>query len=171
MAEPFTIYKLTILYMLDKAGFPLTNTQISNFFLEKEYTDYFRVQEVIGELTDAILINSESTHSNTQYSLTAAGKETLGFFKDKISDGIANDVKEFFKKNKMELKMENSILADYYKTTDRRYDVRCQVRSDGHNIIDLTLSVKTREQAEAICNNWKNQNDDVYAYLMDILLK
>ena len=67
--------------------------------------------------------------------------------------------------------MENSILADYYKTTDRRYDVRCQVRSDGHNIIDLTLSVKTREQAEAICNNWKNQNDDVYAYLMDILLK
>lgn len=171
MAEPFTIYKLTILYMLDKAGFPLTNTQISNFFLEKEYTDYFRVQEVIGELTDASLINSESTHSNTQYSLTAAGKETLGFFKDKISDGIANDVKEFFQKNKMELKMENSILADYYKTTDRRYDVRCQVRSDGHNIIDLTLSVKTREQAEAICNNWKNQNDDVYAYLMDILLK
>ena len=47
MAEPFTIYKLTILYMLDKAGFPLSNTQISNFFLEKEYTDYFRVQELL----------------------------------------------------------------------------------------------------------------------------
>ena len=44
MAEPFTIYKLTILYMLSKAGFPLSNTQISNFFLEQEYTDYFRVQ-------------------------------------------------------------------------------------------------------------------------------
>lgn len=79
MAEPFTIYKLTILYMLDKAGFPLSNTQISNFFLEKEYTDYFRVQEVIGDLVNADLINFESTHSNTQYTLTAAGKETLGF--------------------------------------------------------------------------------------------
>ena len=56
MAEPFTIYKLTILYMLDKAGFPLSNTQISNFFLEKEYTDYFRVQEVIGDLVNADLI-------------------------------------------------------------------------------------------------------------------
>ena len=67
MAEPFTIYKLTILYMLDKAGFPLSNTQISNFFLEKEYTDYFRVQEVIGDLVNADLINFESTHSNTQY--------------------------------------------------------------------------------------------------------
>ena len=54
--------------MLSKAGFPLSNTQISNFFLEQEYTDYFRVQEVIGDLVDANLIHAESTHSNTQYS-------------------------------------------------------------------------------------------------------
>ena len=66
MAEPFTIYKLTILYMLSKAGFPLTNTQISNFFLSEEYTDYFRVQEVLGDLVDTNLIVAESTHSNTQ---------------------------------------------------------------------------------------------------------
>ena len=171
MAEPFTIYKLTILYMLDKAGFPLTNTQISNFFLEQEYTDYFRVQEVIGDLVNADLINFESTHSNTQYTLTAAGRETLGFFKDKITDGIENDVKSFFERNKLEFRQENFILADYYKTTNQNYDVRCQVRSDSTTVLDLTLAVTTKEQAEAICNNWKNSNEDVYAYLMDILLK
>lgn len=171
MAEPFTIYKLTILYMLDKAGFPLTNTQISNFFLEQEYTDYFRVQEVIGDLVNADLISFESTHSNTQYTLTAAGRETLGFFKDKITDGIENDVKRFFEKNKLEFRQENFILADYYKTTNQNYDVRCQVRSDSTTVLDLTLAVTTKEQAEAICNNWKNSNEDVYAYLMDILLK
>lgn len=148
MAEPFTIYKLTILYMLDKAGFPLSNTQISNFFLEKEYTDYFRVQEVIGDLVNADLINFKSTHSNTQYTLTAAGKETLGFFKDKITDGIESDVKSFFTDNKLEFRQENSILADYYRTTDRKYAVRCQVRSESTTIIDLTLSVGTKEQAE-----------------------
>lgn len=171
MAEPFTIYKLTILYMLDKAGFPLTNTQISNFFLEQEYTDYFRVQEVIGDLVNADLINFESTHSNTQYTLTAAGRETLGFFKDKITGGIENDVKRFFEKNQLEFRQENFILADYYKTTNQNYDVRCQVRSDSTTVLDLTLAVTTKEQAEAICNNWKNSNEDVYAYLMDILLK
>ena len=171
MAEPFTIYKLTILYMLDKAGFPLSNTQISNFFLEQEYTDYFRVQEVIGDLVNADLINFESTHSNTQYTLTAAGRETLGFFKDKITDGIENDVKSFFERNKLEFRQENFILADYYKTTNQNYDVRCQVRSDSTTVLDLTLAVTTKEQAEAICNNWKNSHEDVYAYLMDILLK
>ena len=26
-------------------------------------------------------------------------------------------------------------------------------------------------KAQAICDNWKKQNEDVYAYLMDLLLK
>ena len=170
MAEPFTIYKLTILYMLDKAGFPLSNTQLSNFFLEHDYTDYFRVQEVIGNLVDANLILAESTHSNTQYTLTTAGKETLNFFADKITEGITKDVLDFFEQNKMELRQETSIISDYYKTTNRNYAVRCQARSDANTIIDLTLSVKTKEQAEAICNNWRKQHEDVYMYLMDALM-
>lgn len=171
MAELFTIYKLTILYMLSKVDFPLTNTQVTNFFLEQEYTDYFRVQEVIGDLADAGLLHAESTHSNTQYSLTSAGKETLEFFKDKLNDEIESDVLHFFEKNKMEFKHDNSIVADYYKTTGHKYAVRCRVRSDVGTVIDLTLTVSTREQAEAICSNWKKQNEDVYAYLMDMLLK
>lgn len=52
-----------------------------------------------------------------------------------------------------------------------KYAVRCQVRSESTTVIDLTLSVATKEQAEAICSNWKNQNEDVYAYLMDMLLR
>ncbi len=171
MAEPFTIYKLTILNMLDKVDFPLTNTQISNFFLEQDYTDYFRVQQVISDLTDANLIRSESTHNNTQYVISDAGKETLEFFKDKISDAIERDTIAFLEKNKLELRNDNSILADYYKTPNLDYAVRCQYREHNINLIDLTLSVKTKAQAEAICNNWKKQNEDVYAYLMDMLLK
>ena len=153
MAEPFTIYKLTILNMLDKVDFPLTNTQISNFFLEQDYTDYFRVQQVISDLVDADLIRTESTHSNTQYTITAAGKETLEFFKDKISDAIEHDTMAFLEKNKLQLRNDNSILADYYKTPNQDYAVRCQYREHNTNIIDLTLSVKNRAQAEAICNN------------------
>ena len=157
--------------MLDKVDFPLTNTQISNFFLEQDYTDYFRVQQVISDLVDADLIRTESTHSNTQYTITAAGKETLEFFKDKISDAIEHDTMAFLEKNKLQLRNDNSILADYYKTPNQDYVVRCQYREHNTNIIDLTLSVKNRAQAEAICNNWKNLNEDVYAYLMDMLLK
>jgi len=171
MAEPFTIYKLTILNMLDKVDFPLSNTQLTNFFLEQEYTDYFRVQQVISDLLDAELIRTESTHNNTHYYITAAGKETLNLLKDKISDAIELDINNYFAENKLELRNDNSIIADYYRTPNRDFAVRCQYRQKDTNLIDLTLSVQTKEQAEAICNNWKKQNEDVYMYLMDILMK
>lgn len=170
MAEPITIYKLTILYMLSKAGFPLTNTQISNFFLDQDYTDYFRVQEVLGDLVDTELIRTESTHSNTQYTITASGKETLGFFRDKITEGITADVLKFFEENQLAMRQENSILANYDKGTQSDFLVHCQVRSDERTLIDLTLSVRTEEQAKAICRNWQKQSENVYAYLMDTLL-
>ena len=48
----FTLYKLIILYMLQNVNFPLSNTQISDFILEKEYTNYFHLQEALSELQD-----------------------------------------------------------------------------------------------------------------------
>ena len=105
MAEPFTIYKLTILNMLDKVDFPLTNTQISNFFLEQDYTDYFRVQQVISDLVDADLIHAESTHSNTQYTITAAGKETLEFSKTRFPMRLNTTRWLFWKKTSFSFEM------------------------------------------------------------------
>ena len=171
MAEPNTLYKLIILYMLEKVDFPLTNTQISNFFLEKEYTDYFTIQQVIHDLIDSDLIHFESTHNNTQYLATAAGKETLRYFRDKVSESIQEDVLDYFSNKKMEFKNENSILSDYYKTADAGYAIRCQIKERGNSLLNLTLTVKTKEQAEAICQNWNTASSDVYALLMDALLR
>lgn len=171
MAEALTQYKLIVLYMLDKVDFPLTNTQISEFILEKEYTTYFTLQQAINELITAELIRTESTHNNTQYHITPAGRETLSYFPDKISDAIKADVVHYFEENQVELKKEIHILADFYKATNQQYAARCQIRSREIPLLDLTLRVSTREQAEAICQNWKRQNEEVYAYLMDLLLR
>ena len=46
----YSLYKLIILYMLKKVKFPLTNAQISDFMLGREYTSYFHLQEVLSEM-------------------------------------------------------------------------------------------------------------------------
>ena len=63
MAETYTLYKLIVLYMLDKVDFPLTTSQISEFILDKGYTTYFRLQETLSELTDSELLKIETTHN------------------------------------------------------------------------------------------------------------
>ena len=67
MAEPATLYKLIILHMLEHIDFPLSNAQISDFFLDREYTDYFTIQQVIHDLMDSGLVRTENTHNSTRY--------------------------------------------------------------------------------------------------------
>ncbi len=172
MAEPFTIYKLTILAMLDKVDYPLSNAQIANFFLLQEYTtDYFKIQQALSDLQDAGLVRIKSTRRNTQYGITAAGRETLTLLGDKVSEAIESDIASYFRENGMQFQNDNAIIADYYRTPNHEYAVRCQYRKKSCSLIDLTLTVKKKEQAEAICTNWKKQNEEVYGYLMDLLLR
>lgn len=171
MAEALTQYKLIVLFMLEKADGPLTNTQISTFVLENEYTTYFTLQQVLKELLASELLRAETTHSNTLYHLTPAGRETLSYFPDKISEAMKEDVIDFFRKNQLEVKQDILVLADYYKAPGQVYMARCQIKERGMALIDLTLKAGSREQAEAICDNWRKQTDEVYAYLMDLLLQ
>lgn len=157
--------------MLNSVDFPISNTNISEFFLEKEYTDYFTIQQTLHELTDSELIRTESTHSNTHYLITNAGKETLYYFKDKLTTSILQDIQDFFRDKEFIIKDETAVFADYFKTPEQEYGVRCQIKQKQTSLVDLTLTVKTKEQAQAICNNWKDQCNDVYACLMDMLLK
>ena len=46
MADTLTLYKLIVLKMLDEADAPLTGAQITDFILEKEYTNYHFEEEV-----------------------------------------------------------------------------------------------------------------------------
>lgn len=56
--DPLTLYKLIVLYMLNKVNFKLSYSQISSFLLEKEYTSFMTLQEVISDLQETDLINS-----------------------------------------------------------------------------------------------------------------
>lgn len=171
LADLSTMYRVMILFMLNRVEYPLTNTQITNLILDKEYTDYFQVQQTLADLLASELITAESTHSNTRYRITDAGMETLRYFEDKVSEDIKKEIVAYFRKHNYDLKAESTVFADYYKAAGGGYAARCQVRGEKNSVIDLTLGVGTKEQAEAICRNWKKESTDVYALLMDLLLK
>ena len=70
LAEPMTLYKLMNLYMLKQVNFPLTNAQLSSFFLDRDYTSYFTLQQALNDLLDAGLIRQETVHNSTRYEIT-----------------------------------------------------------------------------------------------------
>ena len=170
MSESFTLYKLTVLYMLEKVDFPLTNGQISEFVLDKGYTTYFKLQQALSEMVEARFVREEITHNRTLYHLTEEGASTLQFFGNKISPAIKNDIDAFFKEHRYELKNEVSVKADYFPNNLGEFSVQCRVIENEANLIDLTLTVPSEKEAQAIVNNWRQKSEEIYALLMKTLL-
>lgn len=170
MGNSFKLYKLIILYMLNKVDFPLTNSQISEFILNEGYTTYFKLQQAISELIESGFVHEESTHSRTFYHLTEEGAQTIQYFRNDISSAIQNDIDKFLEAKKYELKNEVSVKSDYYRNSNMEYSVRCQVIEHGFPLIDLTVTAPTEAEAETIANNWNRKNEEIYAMIMANLL-
>lgn len=169
LQDPLTIYKLIVLYMLNRVTFPLTTAQVSDFVLEKEYTNFLTLQQVINELTDAAMIESQSIRNRTHLSITEEGRETLNFFQNRISDAIKNDINTYFRENEFTLRNEVSVLGDYYKSTSGEYEAHLVAKDRGINLVDITISVPVEEVAASICDNWQKKNEEIYQYLIEQL--
>lgn len=166
LQDPLTLYKLIVLYMLNRVSFQLTTAQVSDFILGKEYTNFLTLQQVINELTDAGMVAAQTIRNRTHLAITGEGKETLNFFVNRIGDPIKNDINHYFSENEFSLRNEVSVLGDYYKSTSGEYEAHLVAKDRGINLIDITLSVPTEEVAASICDNWQKKNEKIYQYLI-----
>jgi hypothetical protein len=158
--------------MLNKVNFPLTNTQISRFFLDKEYTTYFVFQQVITELLEAGLIFSETVRNTSYYKITDSGIETVEMFADKIPVAVVDDMDIFLIDNKYEMRNEVGTTSDYYLSANGQdYIVTCQIKEGNNNLIEINITVPSEDVAEIMCNNWRDSSQDIYSAVMKTLTK
>ena len=81
LTESNTIYKLMILHMLNRLDSQLTNAQLTSFFISKEYTDYFNIQQILSDLVASGFVEKVTIRNTSYYSITPEGYESLTFFK------------------------------------------------------------------------------------------
>lgn len=170
MKDVHTLYKLMILYLIERIKFPLSNGQICAFFAEKQYTDYFTLQQVLGDMVESDLLQTEVVRTSTFYSLTEQGNETLDFFQSQIPKAIREDMDLYMKDNQYELREENAIIADYEKTGTEEYTATLIAKERNTELIHLELTVPLEEQAIRICDKWKKKSSTVYQYLVRELM-
>ena len=167
--DPSTLYKLIILYMLDRVNFKLTSAQISAFILEKEYTNYMTLQQVLSDLLEAELIRADTMRNRTYYGITDEGQNVLSYFGNRINSAIISDINAFLKEKNMELKNEASITANYDKSVMGGYDAELTAKERDVELVKIKLNVPTEDMAEKLCDNWQTKNQQIYGYLMQEL--
>ena len=162
-------YKLIVLYMLGRADFQITKSQIADFILEQEYTDFLTLQQTFAELGDAGMITAKTIRNRTHLTLTQEGRETLSFFEKRLSEVTRRKIDDFFRVNELEMRNELSIASEYYKSTSGEYEVHLSATEKKTKLVDITMSVPDEETASAICDNWQKKNQSIYQSLIEQL--
>jgi len=169
MKDHLAIYKLIVLYMLNKANCPITKAQVMDFILEKEYTNFMTLQGVMSELIDDKMVTAQSYRNRTHLKLTNQGAETLKYFENDINAAIKEEIDQFFKDNAIAIKNEVSIMAEYYQANSEEWHAHLTAKDKESILVDITMSIPLQETAAEICDNWNKKNQEIYQFLVQKL--
>lgn len=167
--DSMTLYRLIVLHMLNKAASPLSSAQIADFILEKEYTGYITLQQVLSDLAEEAFITATTMENRTLYQLTEEGRRTLAFFDNRIQPSIKSDIQEYLSSHEIQIRNELSILTNYRKVSSGDYVAELIAKDNGNELLHIHLTVPSADFAEKVCQNWKAKNESVYQYLIQEL--
>lgn len=162
--------KLLLLYLIDKMDLPLSRGQISDFVLQAEFMDYYTLQQVLGDMVDSSYLEFTTNNNTTLYTVTDDGLQTLEYFEKHIQPSIRNKINQYIKENRKDLKRAFENTATFFPNAE--YDdflVKCGVYDEGRVLMELSISVDTRDQARLIQNNWKANAKTLYGDIIRIL--
>ena len=168
-SESLMLYKLIILYILDRMDFPITNTELTRFIVDKEYCDYITINQTLEDLIEDEYVAVERSHNSYLYRITPSGKETLSFFYTRISVAIRDDIDTYLSEKEYQLREMVATTADYYEAKKNEFVVELRVVERDSELVHINLLVTSAAEADMICNRWKECSADVYGYLISTL--
>ncbi|MCL2168709.1 MAG: DUF4364 family protein [Defluviitaleaceae bacterium] len=164
-------HKIMILHLVDKIDMPISNTQITRFALEENYMNYYDVQLYLKDMVEAGYLDSSQLENTTRYTITDEGLKALETFAQYIPPYLKARISKYAQENRNSVKRDLEIAANhFYQHDNDEYLVKCAVYEDDNVLMELSVSVVSKEQALLICNNWKNDVGRIYADMMEILL-
>lgn len=162
--------KLLLLYIIKRSNKSLTNSQITEFVLEKNYMNYFLIQQYLSELIESNFVELIKEDDVEIYHILNKGQITLNYFEERIPVKIKEELdKEFFKKEE-EQKKETQVVAEYFQKGESHYVVNLKLVENEETLFSLYLNVATISQAEMVCNTWKNNTEFIYQNFINILV-
>ena len=175
--EAVAIYKLIILYMLDRAGGELSMPRVSTFLIENGYVNFETLLQTYDEIERNGFAEILQKDGMKVLSITQEGEETLDFFSDQLRDEMKQQVRQYLKETGRDIANEKSIIGDYYRSSYGGFTAHLVIKEPGRTagspaepVLAIDLSVPDEESARRMVELWKERSADVYRYLLTNLL-
>lgn len=169
--DKLAVNKLIIMYLLYQMDMPLSTAQLVDFAAEGEYMDYFSCQQYIAQLLESRMLDMNLTEGGSRmYSITEDGEEVLRLFSKQIPYSVRSAVCDYVRKNKKRIKREFEVVANYFYNGRNDYIVKCGVYEDETALMEINISVVSKETAKQIKKNWKENVTVLYGKILSAMI-
>lgn len=163
--------KLILLYLINKINLPVSNLQITKLILENKFMNYFLLQQFLTELGESKFLESVSSDNKVLLKITTSGKQTLEYFSGLIPPGIKSNIDNTFSEIRKGIKNETLITADFVPESENEFIATCKVGEDNFSLMEINVTVGTKQDARRICDNWKKHSQAIYSEIIDVMIK
>ena len=155
--------RLILLYILNRLKMAVSNDDLAQIVINTTSIEWFDFQLILKELIQNNLV----CLTDDKIEITTEGVEVIQQYSDEILIGIKNTINEYLKKfDKMS--SFSKINANFRKENDN-YIVTLSLLELNEKLIEINLSVPTRDLANTICKNFKKNTISIYRQIINIL--
>src|SRR5690554_1524572 len=115
--------KLLLLYIIKFSNRTFTNNEITEFVLEKNYMNYFFIQQYLSELVQSQFIEKINADEKEIYNILEKGEIALSYFEDRIPNSIKEELEIEFKRFQDKSKRETQVVSDFYPKENNQFVV------------------------------------------------
>lgn len=168
--------KLVILYLINAMDLPMSRTQITTFFTEKELLGQLVLLQNLDDLVErgfleATVENSQD-ESTSSYSLTEEGSTHLEHLESLLPRPVKKTIDSSIDETRGKIRKGYEKTAHYFPNAENdEYIVKCGVYDDkrGTMLMEISVPVVTREQAKHITANWNANYTAIYQKVLEVL--
>ncbi|WHH60387.1 DUF4364 family protein [Petroclostridium sp. X23] len=164
-----TVNKLILLFILNKVNLPLTNTQITEIIMKDSIMNYFVLQQYLSELVNIGQIKAITEDDKQLYEITSEGSVTLSYFESRIPFSTKEKIQLAIVQKTKEFKRSAEVTSNYIPINQKEYMVECKIVEQNTSLIELKLTVGTKEEAKNMCLQWKIHSQKIYTDIISTL--
>lgn len=163
--------KILILFLVDKMEVPISDNKLTEFILDSNYMNIFRLRECLHELEESNYIEKTTDNSTARYFITEAGMQALDHFHKQLPTVIKNNIVKFVDENRSAIRRDYEITTQIFPDDSGEYVVRCGAYDNGDMLMELNITVYSHRDARIICNNWKTNVNSIFNTIITEITK
>lgn len=161
--------KLLLLYLIKFSASAFTNSEITEFVLEKNYMNYFLVQQYLSELVESKFIEMIKEDSKEVYFILEKGQIALSYFEERIPNKIKQELNDEFNEVKKKTIVETQVVSEFFEKENNQFVVNLKLVENDETLFSLYVDVATKKQVDLICNRWKENTESIYQNIINLL--